>query len=162
MQSAKRYAIIVGVILGIVIIAGITLAAIFGKLLELLYICLMVLAILMVGATLFQIYSIVKLIRTITTVRDEMKPLVASVQETVGIVKDTAKTAGSAVSTIGSATKLTSEFALGPSVRTAATVMASGEMLRVFLGKGHARSRAEERRRQQLEAMEAAAARGGE
>jgi len=156
MQSAKKYAIIVGIVLAVIIVLGITLAAIFGVLLELLYIILAILALLLVGATLFQVYSIVVLIRTITTVRDEMKPLLASVQETVGIVKDTAKTAGHTAATIGHAASFTSDIALAPGIRAVASVVAGQEMVRVFLGKGHVRTRAEQRRKQQLEAMEAA------
>ena len=158
MQGATRYAIIAGVIL-LLLIVGIVLAAFFGVLLDVLYIFLMVLAALMLVATFLQIYSIVLLIRTIVTVRDEMKPLLTSVQETIGIVKDTAKTAGNTVTTIGATTQLTSDVALGPSVRAVAAVVAGQQMLRVFLGKGHARSRAEERRKQQMEAQ---AAVGGE
>ncbi|MBA2679708.1 MAG: hypothetical protein H0U76_15075 [Ktedonobacteraceae bacterium] len=163
MQSAKRYAIIVGIVLGIVIVVGITLAAIFGVLLELLYIILAILAILLIGATLFQIYSILMLVRTITTVRDEMKPLLSTVQETVGIVKDTAQTAGRTATTIGNAASFTSEIAVRPGIRAVATAVAGQEMVRVFLGKGRVRSRAEQRRQEQLEAMEAANAevRGG-
>jgi hypothetical protein len=162
MKSAKRYAIIVGVFAVVVIIAGIVVCAIFGFLLEMLYASLIVLAVLMIAATLFQIYSIAKLIKTITVVRGEMQPLLSAVQETVGIVKDTAKVAGNTASTIGTATKFTSEFALGPSVRTVAAVVGAQQTLRVFLGKGHVRTRAEERRRQQREAMDAVPAKGGE
>jgi hypothetical protein len=162
MKSAKRFAIIVGAVAGILLIACIVLCALFGRLLELLYISLIILAVLMVVATIFQVYSIAKLIRTITVVRNEMQPLLNSVQETVGIVKDTAKVAGNTASTIGTATKFTSEFALGPSVRTVAAVVGAQETLRVFLGKGHVRTRAEERRRQQREAMEAVVAEGGD
>jgi hypothetical protein len=156
MQSVKKYAIIVGIVLAVVIIGGITLAAIFGALLELLYTVLAILALLLVGATLFQIYSILMLVRTIMTVRDEMKPLLASVQETVGIVKDTARTAGHTAATIGHAASFTSDIAVAPGIRAVASVVAGQEMLRVFLGKGHVRSRAEERRKQQLEAIETA------
>ena len=99
MKGATRYAIIAGVIL-VLLIIGIIVAAIFGVLLDVLYIFLMLLAALMVVATLMQVYSVVLLIQTITTVRNELKPLLASVQETLGIVKDTAKTAGHTVSTI--------------------------------------------------------------
>ena len=151
MRGTTRYAIIAGVIL-LILIIGIVVAAFFGRLLEVLYIFLMLLAAFMVTATFLQIYSIVMLIRTITTVRDEMKPLLASVNETVGIVKDTAKTAGHTVSTISATTQLTSEFAVGPSVRAVAAVVAGQQMLRVFLGKGHVGSRAEQRRKQQMEA----------
>ena len=156
MQSAKKYAIIVGIVLAVIIVVGITLAAIFGVLLDLLYIILAILALLLIGATLFQVYSILMLVRTITTVRDEMKPLLATVQETVGIVKDTAKTAGRTATTIGHAASFTSEIALAPGVRAVASVVAGQEMVRVFLGKGRVRTRAEQRRQQQLEAMETA------
>ncbi|MBV9228956.1 MAG: hypothetical protein JOZ18_06555 [Chloroflexi bacterium] len=151
MRSATRYAIIAGVVL-LLLIIGIIAAAIAGVLLEVLYIFLMLLAALMILATLFQIYSILMLIRTITTVRDEMKPLLASVQETFGVVKDTAKTAGQTATTVGATTQLAKELALGPSVRAAAAVVAGQQMLRVFLGQGHVRSRAEQRRKQQMEA----------
>ncbi|HZU00942.1 MAG TPA: hypothetical protein VFA10_14840 [Ktedonobacteraceae bacterium] len=151
MKGATRYAIIAGVVL-LLLIIGIIVAAIFGVLLDVLYIFLMLLAALMVVATLMQVYSVVLLIQTITTVRNELKPLLASVQETVGIVKDTAKTAGHTVTTIGNTTQFASEFAVGPSVRAVAAIVAAQQMVRVFLGKGHVASRAEKRRRQQMEA----------
>jgi len=153
MQSAKRYAIIAGAVLGVIVIGGLIIAAIFHVLLEVLYVFLILLAALLIAATLFQVYSIVMLIRTITTVRDEMKPLLSSVQETVGIVKDTAKTAGHTASTIGSTASLTSEIVVAPSVRAVAAVVAGLQMVRVFFGKGHVAKRAEERRKAQLEAL---------
>lgn len=162
MQKAKRFAIIIGAVVGVLLIVGLVLAAIFHVLLAVLYVFLIILALLMVAATAFQIYSIVALIRTIQTVRDEMKPLVASVQETVGLVQDTARTAGQTVSTIGKTTKLTSEFALGPAIHAAAVVVAGQGMIRTFVGKGRVRTRAEERRQQQLDAMHAAQIGGGD
>lgn len=162
MQAAKRFIRIVLVILGIVLIVGLTLAAIFKVLLDVLYVFLIILALLMIGATLFQIYSIIALMRTIRNVRDEMKPLLASVQETIGIMKETAQTAGHTVSTIGQTTKLTSEFALAPIIHTVASLVAIQGMMRVFLGKGHVRNRVEQRREQQLEAMRDMHAKGGE
>lgn len=159
MQSAKRYAIIVAIVVVVLFVVGLVLAAIFHVLLDVVYIALMVLAILLILAVLFQIYWIIMLIRTITTVRDEMKPLLASVQETVGVVKDTARTAGHTVSTIGATTQLAREIALQPSVRATAAVVAAQQMIRVFLGSGQTKKRAEARRRQQ---MAAAAARGEE
>ena len=93
------------------------------------------------------------LIRTITTVRNEMKPLISSVQETVGVVKETASTAGHTAATIGTTARLTSEFAVAPSVRVVAAVVAGQQIVRVFFGKGHIASRAEERRKQQMEAL---------
>ena len=162
MKTAKRFGITVGVIVLIALIIGLALATLFHALLAVLYVFLIILALFLIAATMFQIYSIVLLVRTLQTVRNEMKPLVASVQETMGIVQDTARSAGQTVSTISSTAKLTSEFALGPTVRTAAAVIAGQGMLRTFLGKGHARTRAEQRRQKQREALEAAQARGGE
>jgi hypothetical protein len=162
MQAAKQFALIVSVILVILLVVGLILAATFKVLTDVLYVFLIILAILMIGATLFQIYSIMALIRTIRTVRDEMHPLVVSVQETVGIMKETAQTAGHTVSTIGQTTKLTSEFVLAPVIQTVASVVAVRGMMRVFLGKGHTRSRAERRYEQQLEAMRESREKGEE
>lgn len=159
MKKAMRFAIIAGVIF-VLLLIGIILAAVFGVLQEVLYIFLMLLASIMVLATLLQVYSVVVLIRTIITVRDEMKPLLASAQETLGIVKDTAQTAGSTVGTIGSTSELVKDLALAPSIRAVAVVSAGQQMVRVFFGKGGPRSRAEQRRREQMAAMGAAG--GGE
>ena len=153
MQTAKRYLIIVGIAVAVIVVVGLVLAAIFHVLLEVLYVFLILLAALLIAATLFQVYSIIMLIRTITTVRDEMKPLLSSVQETIGIVKETASTAGHTVSTIGSTARLTREIAVAPSVRVVAAVVAGQQMIRVFFGKGRIASRAEERRKEQLEAI---------
>src|SRR5579875_1980670 len=114
MKAVRNYAIIVGVVLLIIIIGGITWAAIAGGLLGLLYSCLIVLALLLVGAMLFQIYSILMLLQTVRTVRNELKPLIASAQETVGIVQNTAKAAGGTVSAISTITNFTSDVALAP------------------------------------------------
>ena len=162
MRAAKRFVLIVVVILGILLLVGLTLATIFHVLLDVLYVFLILLALLMIGVTLFQIYSIMALMRTIRTVRDEMKPLLASVQETVGIMKDTAQTAGRTVSTVGQTTKLTSEFVLAPIVHTVALVVAVQGIMRVLLGKGRARSRVERRREQQLKTIRDAHAKGDE
>jgi len=155
MQRAKRYAIIAGVVVAVLFIAGIVLAFIFGVLLDVLYIFLMLLAALMILAVLFQIYSVMVLVRTITTVRDEMKPLLASVQETVSIVKDTARTAGHTVATVGATTQIAKEAALQPGVQAVSAVVAGQQMMRVFLGQGQ-RRRLDLRRKQQMEAASTA------
>jgi hypothetical protein len=155
MKSAIRTAAIVAGVVLVVLIVGIILAAIFHVLLDVLYIFLMLLAALMIVGSLLQALSIVALIRTIGTVRTEVKPLLASVQETIGIVKDTAQTAGHSVQTVSNVTQLTSDIVLAPSVRAVAAVVAGQEMVRVFLGKGQTRTRAEKRRKDQQKAIEA-------
>ncbi|TMC86802.1 MAG: hypothetical protein E6J10_06420, partial [Chloroflexi bacterium] len=93
MKGALRAGIIATGVVLLLAIALIVLAAIFHFLLDLLYITLIILAAFSLISTGFLIYTMLLLIRSITTVRNEMNPLLASVQETVGIVKDTAKTA---------------------------------------------------------------------
>lgn len=153
MQRAKWYSIIVGVVVLVLLIIGIVLAAIFNAWLDILYISLIIVATFTLVVLAFQIYTVLLLIRTITTVRDELKPLLASVQETLGIVRETAQTAGHSATTIDSTAQLTSELAIGPSIRAASAVVAGRQMLQVFLGKGHAANRAEQRRKQQMEAI---------
>jgi hypothetical protein len=153
MKGAMRKAAIIAIIVGVLLIIGFIVAGIFGVLLDVLYIFLIILAAFTLISTIYLIYAVFLLVQTITTVRNEMQPLLVSVQRTAGIVQDTARTAGQTVTTIGSTAQLTSEFAVGPTIRAAATVMAGQEVLRVFLGKGRTRSRAEERRRKQMEAI---------
>lgn len=158
MKGALRGGLIGAAVVLLLAIVLIVLAAIFNFLLDLLYITLIVLAAFSLISTGFLIFTMLLLIQSITTVRNEMKPLLTSVQETVGIVKDTARTAGQTASTIGSTAQLTKEFAIAPSVRAVAAVVAVQQMLRVFMGKGRIRSRSEERRKRQMEAIAA----GGE
>ena len=153
MKGAMRKAAIIAIIVGVLLIIGFIVAGIFGVLLDVLYIFLIILAAFTLISTIYLIYAVFLLVQTITTVRNEMQPLLASVQRTAGIVQDTARPAGQTVTTISSTAQLTSEFAVGPTVRAAAIVMAGQEVLRVFMGKGRTRSRTEERRRQQMEAI---------
>jgi hypothetical protein len=167
MQRAKRYIIIIGISVLVILVAGLVLASIFDKLADVLSIFLIFLATLSIISTAALIYLLATLIRTIMVVRDEMKPLVGAVQETVNTVKGsmeetldevkaTAKSAGDTVSTISSTANLAS-FGVAPAVRVAAVVVASGQVARVFMGKGRTRHRYEERRKEQMEFMKAAA-----
>ena len=167
MQRAKRYIIIIGIIVLVILVAGLVLASIFDKLTDVLFIFLIILATLSIVSTAALIYLLATLIRTITVVRDEMKPLLGTVQETVNTVKGsmeetldevkaTAKSAGNTVSTIRSTASLAS-FGVAPAVRAASVVVASGQVARVFMGKGRSRHRYEERRKEQMEFMKAAA-----
>lgn len=162
MQRALRYVKIVGIILAILLVAGLVLAGITGHLLDVLYITLIILAFISLLATALLIYAVVLLTQTILLVRDEMKPLLESVMETVSVaketaevVKETAQHAGQTAGTLASTARLTREYAVAPTVRAAALVLAGREMTRIFLGKGHTRTRAEERRRRQEELLRA-------
>jgi hypothetical protein len=153
MKSTLRIIGIVAGVLAVVFLALIIWTAIIGQLLSFLYIVLIVLAFLMLVSTGCLIFAVFNLIGTITTVRNEMKPLLASVQQTVGIVQETARTAGKTATTISGTAQLASQFAVRPSIRAAAFVVAGQEVLRVFTGRGRPRSRMEERRKQQMEAI---------
>jgi hypothetical protein len=163
MGAVKRFALIVFAVLGVLLIGGLVVAFIFHVLSDVLYVILIILALLMIASVIFTIYSVVQLIRTFRTVQNEVKPLLASVQETVGIVKTSAQTAGQTVSTIGETAKLTSAWAVAPAISSAAALIATGGVMRTFFGKGRVRTRAEQRRKEQMEAVRQAreaAARG--
>ena len=155
MNRTLRNAIIIAVIVLILLFIGFILAAVFNVVLDVLYVFLIVLAAIAITATAYLIYSIMLLNQTIITLRDEMRPLIVSVNQTAEIVKGTAKSAGQTATAISSTAQLTSEFALNPSVRATSAVVAGQQMIRVFFGKGRIRSRAERRRQEQSEALKA-------
>ncbi len=159
MKNVKLYAIIVGSVVLALLIIGIFFAAIFNAWLDILYVSLIIAATFTLLVAALQVYAIVALVSTISTVRNEMKPLLTSVQETVGVAKDTvdavqemAKSAGQTATAIGATARFTSDFAIGPSVRVAAMLVAVQQVLRVFLGRGHTGTRADQRRKQQMDA----------
>lgn len=167
MKRAMRYIIIIGGAVVLLVIAGLVLAGVFNRLVDVLYIFLIILAALSIISTAALIYLLMTLIRSIMVVREEMKPLVGSVQEAVSTVrgsmdetldevKATAKSAGDTVSTIRTTANLAS-FGVAPAVRVASVLVASGQVARVFMGKGRTRNRYEERRKEQMESMKAAA-----
>ncbi len=77
-----------------------------------------------------------------------------SVEETTEVVKDTTKSASQTATTISSTTRMATQYAVGPSVRAVGFLVGGQQMLRVFLGKGRARRRYEDRRQQQMELIE--------
>lgn len=162
MQHALRYVKIVGIALGVLLVAGLIIAGWFGRLLDVLYVTLIFLAFFSLLATALLIYAVVMLTQTILLVRDEMKPLLVSVLETVDVaketaeaVKETAQHAGKTAGTLAGTARLTREYALAPAARAAALLLAGREMSRVFLGRGRTRSRYEERKRKQEELLRA-------
>ena len=156
MKSALLYLRIVGIALLILLIGGLVWAGFTGQLLNVLYIILIFLAFFSLLSTALLIYAVIVLIQTIVVVRDEMKPLLASVQETVVVaretvaaVRETAQHAGKTAGTLASTAMLTREFAVAPTVRAAAMVLAGREMVKVVAGRGQVQKRAEKRRQRQ-------------
>jgi hypothetical protein len=163
MKRAMQYMKIVGSVLLILLVAGLILAGIYGQLLNVLYIVLIFLAFFSLLSTALLIYATVVLVQTIVVVRDEMKPLLVSVQETLGVaketveaVKETAQQAGKTAGTLASTAKLTRDYAVAPTVRATALMLAGREMVKIFAGKGHVQQRVEERRRRQTKILQEA------
>jgi len=111
------------------------------------------------------IYALSTALRTFATVTDEVTPMLTSLQhsvemisqsveETTEVVKDTTKSASQTATTISSTTRMATQYAVGPSVRAVGFLVGGQQMLRVFLGKGRARRRYEDRRQQQMELLE--------
>ncbi len=153
MQKAKRAAIIVGVIVGILLIVGIVLAAIFNAWLDILYVVLILTALVSLAGTAMLIYAVFTLVRTIQAVRNEVQPLISEAQNTMGVLQDTARSAGKTAATIGTTAQMTSDLAVAPTVRAAAAVVAGQQMVRVFFGKGRVAKKAERRHREELRAL---------
>jgi hypothetical protein len=170
MRSVLRWLKIGSIVLVIGLIAVLIIAFKTEHLLDVLYVTLIVLAFFSLFSTALLIYAVMVLTRTIGQVREEMKPLLASVSETVGVaketavvVKETAQHAGKTAGTLASTARLTKDYAVAPTVRAAALMLAGREMTRIFLGRGKARARFEERKRKQEDLLraEAAEAAGG-
>ena len=161
-ERTTRYVIIISLVILALMITGFIFARIFGVLLPVFYIAIIVLASLLIISTVMLIYALLTALRTFATVTDEINPLLTSLQhsvemitqsveETTEVVKDTTKSASQTVTTISSTTRMATQYAVGPSVRTVGFLVGGQQMLRVFLGKGRARRRYEDRRQQQLD-----------
>jgi predicted PurR-regulated permease PerM len=165
MRRTFSYVIFIGLAILALMIAGFVVARLYGVLLPVFYITLIILASLLMFSTVLLIYALFKALDTFTMVSDEVNPMITSLQhtaemvsqsveETTEVVKDTTKSAGQTATTISSTARLATQYAIAPSVRAVGFLVSGQQVLRVFLGKGHARRRYEERRRQQLELIE--------
>src|SRR5207248_338938 len=164
-ERTTRYVILVSSVILALMITGFIIARIFGVLLPVFYISIIVLASLLIISTVLLIYALLTALRTFATVTDEINPLLTSLQhsvamisqsleETTEVVKDTTKSASQTATTISSTTRMATQYAVGPGVRAVGFLVGGQQMLRVFLGKGRARHRYEERRHQQMELIE--------
>lgn len=164
-ERTTRYVILISAVILALMITGFILARIYGVLLPVFYVAIIVLASLLIISTVMLIYALLTALRTFATVTDEINPLLTSLQhsvamisqsaeETTEVVKDTTKSVSQTATTISSTTRMATQYAVGPSVRAVGFLVGGRQMLRVFVGKGRARRRYEERRQQQLELIE--------
>jgi hypothetical protein len=140
MENVERYRpwIIIGaIVVGILIIAFVVLATIFGwwpVVVDIVLVITALLSLIMLGALT---YATVMLIRTIRGTRDEIIPVLESLKDTTSTVQATAKAA--------------SAFAVRPSVRTASFVVGAGEVASTIFGRGRPRKRSEQRQQRRKE-----------
>ena len=164
-ERTTRYVIIISAAVLAIMIVGFIVARIFNVLLPVFYVSIIVLASLLIISTVLLIYALLTALRTFARVTDEINPLLMSLQhsvamisqsleETTDVVKDTTKSASQTATTISSTTRMATQYAVGPSVRAVGFLVGGQQMMRVFLGKGNARRRYEERRQQQLDLIE--------
>jgi hypothetical protein len=164
-ERTTRFVILIASVILALMVAGFVVARIFNVLLPVFYIAIIVLASLLITSTTLLIYTLLLGLRTLATLRDEINPLLTSLQhtvemlsqsveETTEVVKDTTKSASQTATTISSTTRLATQYAVAPTVRAVGVLVGGQQMLRVFLGKGRARSRYEERRQEQLALIE--------
>ena len=164
-ERTTRYVIIISAAVLAIMIVGFIVARIFNVLLPVFYVSIIVLASLLIISTVLLIYALLTALRTFATVTDEINPLLMSLQhsvamisqsleETTDVVKDTTKSASQTATTISSTTRMATQYAVGPSVRAVGFLVGGQQMMRVFLGKGNARRRYEERRQQQSKLIE--------
>ena len=164
-EKTTRYVILISSVILALMVAGFVVARIFGVLLPVFYVAIIVLASLLIISTVLLIYTLLTALQTLATMADEVNPMLLSLQHTVEMVtesveetteavKDTTKSATQTATTVSSTARLATQYAVAPSVRAVGVLVGGQQMLRIFLGKGNARRRYEERRQQQLELIE--------
>ena len=137
---------IAGIAAVILLIAFFVLATIFGWWPVVLDIVLVVAAVLsgvLLGAL---VYAVFKLTRTVLEIRDEVMPVLNSLQTTSNAAREAAKTA--------------TAFGVDPAVRTASMIAGAGQVASVVLGRGQVVKRSEQRQRRRAEIERELAARG--
>jgi hypothetical protein len=172
-EKTTRYVILIAAIVLALMITGFVAARIFGVLLPVFYVAIIVLASLLIISTVLLIYALLTALQTLATMRDEVNPMLLSLQHTVEMVtesadetteavKGTTRSATQAGTTISSTVKLATQYTAVPTVRAVGVLLGGLQMVHIFFGKGHARNRYEDRREQQLELLDEHATSKGE
>lgn len=146
MENIPRWVPYVGVVAVVVGIAFFVGATIFGWWPVVLDIVL-VLAALLSGVLLGAlVYAVLRLTRTVVDVKNEIMPVLNSLQTTSNAAREAAKTA--------------TAFGVDPAVRTAGMIAGAGQVASVMLGRGQAIKRSEQRQKRRAEIEREMAARG--
>jgi len=138
----KRSWIIGGAILGVLVffalVAAFVFVSLFGEWANVRDGVLIMLAIMIIAAMGLMMFSIYVLTSIVLAVRSEILPVLESLKDTTTTVRET--------------TRLASDFAISPGVRTASMLIGATQMTGILFGRGKAYKRAQrrEQRRQEL------------
>ncbi|MGZ3673674.1 MAG: hypothetical protein ACXVCO_05145 [Ktedonobacterales bacterium] len=146
MERVPRPVIFGGILAAVIAVVFFVLATIFGW-------WPVVLDIVLVGAALLSavllgalVYAVLQLTRTVVDVKNEIMPVLNSLQTTSNAAREAAKTA--------------TVFGVDPAVRTAGMIAGAGQVASVVLGRGQAIKRSEQRQKRRVEIEREMAARG--
>jgi hypothetical protein len=138
----KRSWIVGGIIAGLLIFFGLVAAFVFislyGEWANVRDGFLIMLAIMILIASGLMLFSVYVLTSMVLALRSEIIPILEALKDTTTTVRET--------------TKLASDFAISPGVRTASMLIGAQQMASILLGRGKAYKRAQrrEQRRQEL------------
>lgn len=146
MENIPRPVLIGAIVAVLLAIAFFVLATVFGW-------WPVVLDIVLVGAALLSavllgalVYAVLKLTSTVVDIKNEVMPVLNSLQTTTNAAREAAKTA--------------TAFGVDPAVRTAGMIAGAGQVASVVLGRGQALKRSEQRQKRRMEIERELAARG--
>jgi hypothetical protein len=147
-QFERYKPLIIGgaILAGLIVIAFVVVATIFGwwpVIVDIVLVITALVSLVMLGALTI---AVIYFVRTIIEMKAEILPVLESLKATTGTVQATAEA--------------TKTFGVGPSVRAASFVVGASEVASVILGRGHARKRSEKRQRRRQEIERELAARG--
>ena len=133
-EKTTRYVILIASLILTLMIIGFIIARIFGVLLPVFYVAIIVLASLLIISTVLLIYTLLMALRTLATMRDEVNPMLLSLQHTVEMVsesvdettvavKDTAKSATQTATTVSSTARLATQYTVSYTHLTLPTIL---------------------------------------
>lgn len=146
MGKIPRWVPALGAVVAVVAIVFFVLATIFGWWPVVLDIVLVVAALLSAVLLGALVYAVLRLTRTVVDIKNEIMPVLNSLQTTSNAAREAAKTA--------------TAFGVDPAVRTAGMIAGAGQVASVVLGRGHTAKRAEQRQKRRVEIERELAARG--
>ncbi len=146
MENIPRPVLIGAIVAVVLAIAFFVVATVFGW-------WPVVLDIVLVGAALLSgvllgalVYAVLKLTSTVVDIKNEVMPVLNSLQTTTNAAREAAKTA--------------TAFGVDPAVRTAGMIAGAGQVASVVLGRGQVLKRSEQRQKRRMEIERELAARG--